>query len=292
MKIGFIGIGIMGGPMAENLLDAGYEVTVHNRTKVKAEPVLEAGAKWADTPAECARDQDIVITCVSDTPDVEQVLLGENGVIKTAREGLICIDTSTISPSRTQEMAQILDSNGVTLLDAPISGGEIGAIEAKLSIMVGGPKETFEKMKPVFDAVGRNIVYCGPSGYGQMTKLVNQVMVIHTTLSMAEGLALAHKMGLDLDTTLKVTTAGAGGSKSLQVFGPKVAKGDYKPGFKVDLQMKDLKLVLEFADKIKQPLPGVALVKQLMMSLQAQGRGDDGTQALYDVIRQLSSKNK
>jgi 3-hydroxyisobutyrate dehydrogenase len=286
-KIGFIGMGIMGRPMSLNLLKAGYELTVHNRTKAKADSVVAAGAAWADSPAETAKNCDCLITCLTDTPDVQEVLLGDNGVIRGAKAGLICVDMSTISPKATQEMGKILQSKDITLIDAPISGGEIGAIEAKLSIMAGGPKQAFEKVLPVLEAMGRTITHCGPLGYGQITKLANQVMVIHTIMSIAEGIAFAEKAGLDLDTTLKVTTAGAAGSHSLKVLGPKIAAGDLKPAFMVDLQLKDLRLVTEFAEQIKQPLPGTALAKQLLASLQAQGRGRDGTQALVDIIRQL-----
>ena len=286
-KVGFIGIGIMGGPMVRNLLKAGYPVTVHNRTESKAKALLEEGAVWAASPADVAKKSDVVITCVTDTPDVREVLLGKNGVIEAARAGLICVDMSTISPSATKEMGRILEAEGVTLLDAPISGGEIGAIEGRLSIMMGGAKESVEKVRPVMEEMGQTVTHCGPLGSGQMTKLANQVMVIHTIMSIAEGLAFAEKAGLNLETTLQVTSAGAAGSHSLKALGPKIIAGDLKPAFMVDLQQKDLRLVLECAEQIKQPLPGVALAKQLLAALQAQGRGRDGTQALVDVIRQL-----
>ncbi|MGD2093414.1 MAG: NAD(P)-dependent oxidoreductase [Phycisphaerales bacterium] len=289
-RIGFIGTGIMGGPMARNLLKAGYPLTVHSRTKAKAQQLLNEGAVWAESPAEVAKHSDIVITCVTDTPDVQEVLLSKNGVIESAREGLICIDMSTISPAATKEMGKTLKAKGVTLIDAPISGGEIGAIEAKLSIMVGGPKEAVEQVRTVLEVMGRTVTYCGPLGCGQMTKLANQVMVIHTIMSTAEGLAFAEKAGLDLETTLKVTSAGAAGSHSLKALGPKIIAGDFKPAFMVDLQQKDLRLVLEYAEQLKMPLPGVALVHQLFTTLQAQGRGRDGTQALIDIIRQLGNK--
>lgn len=288
--VGFIGIGIMGKPMAHNLLKAGYSVTVHNRTKSKAQELLSQGAAWAASPADVAGRSDVVITCVTDTPDVRAVLLGQNGVIEAAGPGLICVDMSTISPSATKEMGQILQAKGVTLVDAPISGGEIGAIEGKLSIMMGGPKEAVEEVRPIMEVMGKTVTHCGPLGSGQMTKLANQVMVIHTIMSIAEGLAFAEKAGLDLQTTWKVTSAGAAASHSLKALGPKIIAGDLKPAFMVDLQQKDLRLVLEYAEQVKQPLPGVALAKQLLAVLQAQGRGKDGTQALVDVIRHLAGK--
>jgi 3-hydroxyisobutyrate dehydrogenase len=290
-NIGFIGTGIMGKPMARNLLKAGYPLTVHNRTKSKARDILSQGAVWAASPARAAAASDVVITCVTDTADVQAVLLGQNGVIEKARPGLICVDMSTISPSATRQMGQTLEAKGVTLIDAPVSGGEIGAIEAKLSIMMGGPKEAVEKVRPVMEVMGRTVTHCGPLGSGQITKLANQVMVIHTIMSIAEGLAFAEKAGLDLETTLKVTSAGAAASHSLKALGPKIIAGDLGPAFMVDLQQKDLRLVLEYADQIKQPLPGAALAKQLLASLQAKGRGKDGTQALIDVIRNLAAES-
>lgn len=289
-RIGFIGTGIMGGPMSANLLKAGYSVTVYNRTKSRAEAVIKKGAVWADSPAKAADGNEVVITCVPDTPDVRDVLLGPGGVIEAAAPPAICVDMSTISPSATREMGEVLSAKGITLIDAPISGGQIGAIEAKLSIMAGGPEEAVEKVRPILDVMGRAVTFCGPLGCGQMTKLANQVMVIHTIMSIAEGFAFAEKAGLDLETTLKVTSAGAAGSHSLKALGPKIIAGDFAPAFMVDLQQKDLRLVLDCAEQVKQPLPGVALVKQLLAVLQAQGRGRDGTQALVDVIRQLGKK--
>jgi len=308
-RLGLIGTGIMGAPMARNLLKAGYPVTIHNRTKSnrnllkagypvtihnrtksKAEQLLSEGAAWAQSPKDVAEVSDCLITCVPDTPDVEAVLLGKAGVIEAAKPGLICIDMSTISPSVTKEMGKALAAKGVTLIDAPISGGEIGAIEGRLSIMMGGPKEAVEKVRHVMEVLGQAVTYCGPSGSGQITKLANQIMVIHTIMSIAEGLAFAEKAGLDLQTTLKVTSAGAAASHSLKTLGPKIIAGDFAPAFMVDLQQKDLRLVLEYAEQLKQPLPGVALARQLLAVLQARSRGRDGTQALIDVIRQLGKK--
>jgi len=286
-RIAFIGMGVMGLPMACNLLKAGFALTVHSRTAAKAQPALAAGAAWAHTPAAAAATADVVITCVTDTPDVQAVLLGKNGVIESARKGLICVDMSTICPDTTRRMAATLAEKGVTLLDAPVSGGQIGAIEAKLSIMVGGDAAALETVRPVLEAMGRTITHCGPSGSGQTTKLANQIMVIHTLMSMAEGLAFAEKAGLDLQKTHAVTCGGAAYSHSLKVLGEKVLNGDMKPAFAVDLQIKDLRLVLDAARRIGQPLPGTALAMQLLESLAAKGRGKDGTQALIDVLRDL-----
>lgn len=290
-RLGFIGTGIMGRPMALNLLRAGYAVTVHNRAKQKAEQLLSEGAGWGESPADVADNSDIVITCVPDTPDVREVLLGPRGVIEAAKAVPFCVDMSTISPSATKEMGEVLQAKGITLIDAPISGGQIGAIEGKLSIMMGGPRKAVEKVRPIMEVMGQTVTYCGAPGSGQMTKLANQIMVIHTIMSIAEGFAFAEKAGLDLETTLKVTSAGAASSHSLKVLGPKIIEGDFAPAFMVDLQQKDLRLVTECAEQLKQPLPGVALAKQLLTVLQARGRGRDGTQALVDVIRQLGDKS-
>jgi len=286
-QLAFIGLGIMGAPMTLNLLKAGYRVTVHTRTKSKAAEVLAAGAVWADSPAQAAQIADIIFTCLPDTPDVEKVLLGSDGVIQSAKPGAVCVDHSTISPDATVRMAEQLAVRHITLLDAPVSGGQKGAIEAKLSIMIGGPQEVVQSIRPVLNAMGTAITWCGPVGSGQTTKLVNQIMVIHTIMSIGEGLAFAKRAGLNLDTTLAATSAGAASSRSLVNLGPKILAGDFAPAFKVDLQLKDLRLVQETARKIGQPLPGTALAAELLGILAAKGRGSQGTQALYEVILSL-----
>jgi len=287
LKLAFIGTGIMGGPMACNLLKAGYTVCVHNRTRTKAQAALEAGASWADTPAQAICAADVIFTCLPDTPDVHRVLLGPDGVIHSAKSGAICIDHSTISPQVTVDIVKALEQKSITLLDAPVSGGQKGAIEATLSIMVGGPKESLEAVRPMLNAMGTTITHCGRAGSGQMTKLTNQIMVIHTVLSAAEGLAFAKRAGLNLETTLAAVSAGAASSRSLVNLGPKMIAGDFAPAFKVDLQLKDLRLVQETARDIGQPLPATALATELLQTLAAHGRGSDGTQALYDVILSL-----
>jgi 3-hydroxyisobutyrate dehydrogenase len=290
LKLAFIGTGIMGGPMACNLRKAGYTVCVHNRTRAKAQSAIDAGASWADTPAQAIRNADVIFTCLPDTPDVQRVLLGPDGVIQSAKPGAICVDHSTISPKTTVEIAAALEQKAITLLDAPVSGGQKGAIEAKLSIMVGGPKEILETVRPILTAIGTTVTHCGPAGSGQMTKLTNQIMVIHTVLSAAEGLAFAKRAGLNLETTLTAISAGAGSSRSLTNLGPKMIAGDFAPAFKVDLQLKDLRLVQETAREIGQPLPATALATELLQILAAHGRGSDGTQALYDIILSLGRK--
>lgn len=290
--IGVIGTGIMGGPMAANLLKAGYRVLVHNRTKSRTQPLLDSGAVWADTPAAAAAEADVVLTCLPNTPDVQQVLLGPSGVLETARKGLICIDTSTICPDASRTIAARLKEKDIIFFDAPVSGGQIGAIEGKLSIMIGGPREHLETIRPILEVLGRSLTYCGPVGAGQMTKLTNQILVIHTVVSIAEGLVFAKKAGLNLETTLSAVLAGAGYSHSLKHLGPKILAGDWRPAFKVDLQLKDLDLVLNYARRIGQPLPATALVRELLSILSAQGRGQDGTQALFDVIDRMGKEKR
>lgn len=287
LRIGFIGTGIMGAPMSLNLLKAGFDLTVNNLTKSRALPLMEAGAKWADTPQEVASACDVVLTCLPDTPDVKEVLTGKSGILPVAKKGLICIDTSTINPAATKEMAKALSARGVTLLDAPVSGGQVGAIQGKLSMMVGGPKDAFEKVKPIMSAMASSVVWCGPSGAGHATKLVNQVTCTNTMMGIAEGLALAEKAGLDLAVTLDALLGGSARGFLLDTHGHKILARDNKPGFTVDLELKDLALVLEYAREIGQPLPGIEVVRGMFLALRAAGRGAEGTTCLIDAVRKL-----
>jgi 3-hydroxyisobutyrate dehydrogenase len=287
-KLAFVGMGIMGLPMAGHLLAGGHAVTVYTRTKSKAQSILDKGAKWADSAAEAAREADVLFLCVTDTPDVRDVLLGEGGVIEAAREGLVVVDHSTISPTATREMSAELGKTGVVMLDAPVSGGDVGARNATLSIMVGGPAETFASVEPLFRLMGKTITHCGESGAGQLTKLVNQILVTVTNLAVSEALVFAKNNGLDAQKTLAAVAGGAAGSWQLQNLGPRMLKGDFAPGFTIDLQQKDLRLVIEAAAQAKTPLPALALVHQLFTSAQAAGRGGDGTQALFTVIEKLA----
>ena len=287
-RIAFIGLGIMGLPMAGHLLSAGHRVSVHTRTRAKAESILTKGATWADSAARAAADADVVFVCVTDTPDVRAVLLGTGGVIESARPGLIVVDHSTISPSATREMAEALMAKGATLLDAPVSGGDVGARNATLSIMVGGPADAFANVEPLLRHTGKTITHCGESGAGQLTKLVNQILVSVTNLAVSEALVFARNSGLDAGKTVQAVAGGAAGSWQLQNLGPRMLKGDFAPGFTIDLQQKDLHLVLEAAARAKTPLPALSLVHQLFTSAQAAGRGGDGTQALFTVIEKLS----
>src|SRR5688500_16637815 len=284
----FIGLGIMGLPMAGHLLDAGAPLTVHTRTREKARALLDRGAKWANSPRDAAESCDVVLTCLPDTPDVERVVLGEDGVLSGARRGHIVVDHSTISPAATRRMNDALGQRGATLLDAPVSGGDVGARNATLSIMVGGDVNMFRVVLPLLGHMGKTITYCGASGAGQLTKLVNQILVSVTNLAVSEALVFARNNGLDAEKTVAALSGGAAGSWQLANLGPRMLKGDFAPGFTIDLQQKDLRLVIEAAAKARTALPALALVHQLFTSAQAAGRGGEGTQALFTVVEKLS----
>jgi 3-hydroxyisobutyrate dehydrogenase len=284
-RLAFIGLGIMGAPMAGHLLAAGHSLVVNNRTKSKADGLIAKGAAWADTPANAARSADVVFICVTDTPDVETIILGKGGVIEAARPGMIVVDHSTISPSATRRFAEALQAKGAPFLDAPISGGDVGARNATLSIMVGGDEGAFTQVLPLFQHMGKNITHCGSSGAGQLTKLANQILVSVTNLAVSEALTFASTNGLDLQKTITAVAGGAAGSWQLQNLGPKMVTSDFAPGFMIDLQQKDLRLVLQAAGESHTPLPAASLVHQLFSAAQAAGRGKDGTQALFTVLQ-------
>lgn len=289
-RIGFIGLGVMGKPMAKNLSKAGYPLTVWNRTRKKMEELLLLGAGGADSPKEVAEKSDIVITMVADSPDVEEVVLGPFGVIHGARPGMILIDMSTISPSVTRRIAQELSEKGVKMLDAPVSGGEVGAREGTLSIMVGGLEEIFRECLPILEVLGKRITHMGENGKGQVTKLCNQVICALNIQAVCEGLMLGTKAGLDLERLLDVVTAGAAGSWMLSNLGPKMVKRDYEPGFKIRHQQKDLRLVLSFAAELGLPLPGTALVQQMLRAVEAEGLEEKGTQAAIVAVEKLAGR--
>ena len=284
-NLAFIGLGIMGLPMAGHLLAAGHALVVNNRTKAKAQPLLDKGATWADTPAAAAKVADVVFTCVTDTPDVEAVLLGQGGVVESARSGLVVVDHSTISPTATRRMADALAARGVTLLDAPVSGGDLGARNATLSIMVGGDPAAYERVRPLLAHMGKTFNHCGGSGTGQLTKLVNQVLVTVTNLAVCEALAFAQKAGLDPQKTIPAVAGGAAGSWQLQNLGPRMVAGDFAPGFMIKLQVKDLRLVAEAVTELGLHLPALSHVSTLYDRAMADGRADEGTQALYAVVK-------
>lgn len=287
-RIGFIGLGIMGQGMARNLLRAGYDLTVWNRTAAKIEPLVEAGAQAADSPAALASRCTVVITCVSDTPDVEEVVLGDGGVVHGLAAGSLLIDMSTISPQATQEISRRLAEKGAHMLDAPVSGGSEGAARGTLSIMVGGTEEQVARAMPLFAAMGQSITHVGTSGAGQMVKLVNQILVVVNMLGVGEALLFAQAGGLDLQKTLDAVSQGAAGSWMLSNRGPQVIARDWRPGFMVDLQQKDLRLVLEAGDEMGVPLLGTSLVFQLYRTLQQAGLGSEGNHALVKALEQLA----
>jgi 3-hydroxyisobutyrate dehydrogenase len=288
-RLAFIGLGVMGLPMAGHLLAGGHELTVSTRTKVKAQALVGKGAKWTSTPADAARDAEVIFLCVPDTPDVEKVLLGEAGVIHGAKSGAVVVDHSTISPSATRSFAEQLKQRSVELLDAPISGGDVGAKNATLAIMVGGDRKAFDRVEPLLRLMGKTINHCGPSGAGQLTKLVNQILVSCTNMAVSEALTFAIRNGLDPAKTIEAVAGGAAGSWQLANLGPRMIKGDFAPGFTIDLQQKDLRLILQAGEESKTVLPAASLVHQLFTAAQAAGRGKDGTQALFTVLQGLAA---
>lgn len=287
-RVGFIGLGIMGQGMSRNLLEAGFELTVWNRTPQRCAPLADQGAAVAGTPAELAAQVDVVISCVSDTPDVEQVLLDEDGVIHGAASGSLVIDCSTISPQATRDIAARLGERGVAMLDAPVSGGSEGAANGTLSIMVGGPADQFERARALLDAMGSVITHVGDHGDGQVVKLVNQILVVHNMLGVSEALLLAAGEGLDLQRTLDAVAGGAAGSWMLSNRGPQVIQRDWAPGFTIDLQQKDLRLVLEAFERLRLPAIGTGLISQLYTTLQRRNLGDEGNHALVKALEHLA----
>jgi 3-hydroxyisobutyrate dehydrogenase len=287
-RVGFIGLGIMGKPMARNLLKAGFLLTAYSRRRGAVEEIMADGAAGAHSPREVAEHSDVVITIVTDTPDVRQVVLGENGILSGFRPGGIIIDMSTISPTITREIASIAQAQGVDFLDAPVSGGEGGAIAGTLSIMVGGKEETFTAVLPLLQAMGKNIIRVGESGAGQLTKLCNQIAVAVTNLAMSEALIFGAKAGIDLEKMHQAISGGAAGSWQLTNLAPRIFQRDFAPGFMVKLQQKDLRLVLHEADRLHLALPATSLVHNLFNALETAGASDEGTQALVKVLERLA----
>jgi 3-hydroxyisobutyrate dehydrogenase len=287
-RVGFIGLGIMGGGMARNILKAGFELRVWNRSSPRMEALAAEGAIATDSPAQLASQSDIIISCVSDTPDVEQVILGDQGVITGAAAGSLVIDMSTISPKATRTIAEKLGERSITMLDAPVSGGSEGATRGTLSIMVGGEAAAIERAMPVFQAMGKTITHVGQLGAGQTVKLANQALVVGNCLAMCEALLIAKAGGVDLQKTISALQGGAAGSWMFTNRAPQIIARDWRPGFTIDLQTKDLRLVMEAADEMGIPLPSTAYILQLYRTLQAQGLGAEGNHALIKTLEQLS----
>lgn len=286
MKIGFIGTGIMGTGMINNLLQAGYEVVVFNRTKAHADKVLAAGATWADSPEQVAADADAVLSIVGFPKDVEAVYFGEHGVLAGAKAGQILVDMTTSAPDLAKRIGQAAAKQGAMALDAPVSGGDIGAKNGTLTIMVGGDQTAYEQMKQVFAAMGSTINYFGPAGSGQHTKMANQIMIAGTMTGLSEMLVYAKAAGLDLDKVLTTVGGGSAANWSLTNYGPRILAGDYTPGFFVKHFVKDLRIALEAADQMHLDLPATKQAKALYQAMVDAGEGDLGTQGL---IKQYAS---
>ena len=292
MKVAFIGLGTMGVGMSLNILKAGHDVTVHNRTRQKEEAVAKEGARRAESPKEAAEGAEIIVTMVSDTPDVEQVVLGANGIIHGAPQGAIVIDMSTISPAATRQMAEELSKKGIKMLDAPVSGGPEGAQNGTLAIMVGGDAADFEKVLPILEIMGKTVTHVGPIGAGQITKAINQIIISGTYLTVAEGLTLGMKAGLDMQKVIQAISGGAASSWVLHNRGINVVNNNYPLGFRVKLHHKDLGIALETARELEVTLPATALVEQIENGLIARGYGDDDVSAIGRTIREQSAVMK
>jgi 3-hydroxyisobutyrate dehydrogenase len=279
--IGFIGLGVMGKSMASHLLKGGYQAHVYNRTKSKAEDLLERGAIWQDSPAEVAKAADVIITIVGYPVDVEEVYLGDSGILNSGQKGSVVIDMTTSSPDLAVRIFSEAKKKGISALDAPVSGGDIGARDGKLSIMVGGDKETYEKVKPLFELMGENIVYQGKAGSGQHCKMANQIAIASNIMGVCESIRYAEKAGLDPSVVLQSIAAGAAASWSLSNLAPRMIKGDFAPGFYIKHFIKDMGIALQSAENIGLEASGLALAKSLYDKLAAEGKEDLGTQALY-----------
>lgn len=285
---GFIGLGIMGRGMAANLLKAGHAVRVWNRTAARVGDLQAQGATAAASPAALAAQCDVIFLCVSDTPDVQAVVLGHDGLIEGIQPGALVVDMSTISPQATREIAAKLAEKGAHFLDAPVSGGSEGAVNGTLSIMVGGDEAQFARAKPYFEAMGRTVTHVGDVGAGQTVKLVNQILVVGNMLAVSEALLFAQAGGLDLARTLEAVSGGAAGSWMLKNRGSQAIVRDFRPGFTIDLQQKDLRLVLEAAEQMGVPLLSTAMISQLYRTLQQEGLGGDGNHALIKALERLA----
>jgi 3-hydroxyisobutyrate dehydrogenase len=294
-QIGFVGLGIMGRGMVKNLAEKNHSVTIWNRTPEKSEALKkDLGIAIAPTLQSLAETSDTILICVSDTPDVEAVLFGKggkSGLAQSLRPGTTIIDLSTISPAETKRFSQTLAEKDITLLDAPVSGGSEGAAKGTLSIMVGGPEDAFNHIKPILESIGTRITHMGPSGAGQTTKLMNQILVVVNMLGVSEALLLGCAAGIDLTKAVQAVEAGAGGSWMLSNRAPQAIEGYWKPGFSIDLQQKDLRLVLESARELGLPLLGTSLVHQLYNKLQSDGKGNLGNHALIQALEDLSGKH-
>ena len=287
-RIGWIGTGVMGGSMCQHLLKAGYAVSVYNRTKTKADALVEVGAKWHDSPADLARECDVVFLIVGHPTDVQQVLLGENGIFSTLPPGGIVVDMTTSSPQLAKFTAQEAATRQLYLIDAPVSGGDIGAKNATLSIMVGGEKAVADQLRPIFELLGQNIVYHGEAGCGQHAKMVNQILVATNMVGLCEGLLYAYRAGIDLENVLQSIATGAAGSWTLSNLGPRILSGDFEPGFYIGHIVKDLGIAVEECRRMELVLPGLELADSLFRLASAHGFADNGTQSLILALAEIA----
>jgi 3-hydroxyisobutyrate dehydrogenase len=289
-SIGFIGLGIMGSAMALRLVRAGHRVTVYNRTASRAAPLVAAGARQAPTPRECAAGNDVIISIVTDSPDVEAVLLGPDGAAAGAPKGAVFVDMSTIAPSAARKVGMALRAAGLDFLDAPVTGGDVGAREGTLSILVGGDAAVLERVRDVLGAMGKRITLCGPQGAGQTVKACNQVLCAMNMLGVVEALHLARLSGIDPGVLLEALVPGAGGSWTLEKLGARIVRGDFAPGFMIRLLQKDLRIVQDEARSLGLPLNGTALAQKYFAENEARGEGALGTQAMYRVLERLAGR--
>jgi 3-hydroxyisobutyrate dehydrogenase len=287
-KIGWIGTGVMGSSMCGHLIDAGFQATVYNRTKKKAQGLLDKGATWADTPRDVAAASDVVFSIVGFPSDVRSVLLGDDGALAGSKSGAILVDMTTSEPSLAIEIYEAAKKKQVHSVDAPVSGGDIGAKEARLSIMIGGDKEVVEALQPCWQAMGKTIVHQGKAGAGQHTKMVNQTLIATGMIGVCEALLYGYRAGLDLNVVLQSVGSGAAGSWSLTNLGPRIINGNFDPGFLVEHFIKDMGIALAESKRMNLSMPGLALAQQLYISLAAQGHGRDGTHALELALANLS----
>jgi 3-hydroxyisobutyrate dehydrogenase len=287
-RIGWIGTGVMGASMCRHLMDAGYTATVYNRSVEKAKPLVDKGASLAKSPREVAANSDVIFTIVGFPKDVREVILGADGALAGAKENAVIVDMTTSEPALAIEIAEAARARGVHAVDAPVSGGDVGAREARLSIMIGGDTDVVTALQPFFEAMGKTIVHQGPAGAGQHTKMVNQILIASGMIAMCEGLLYAYKAGLDLNTVLQSVSSGAAGSWSLSNLAPRVVAGNFEPGFFVEHFLKDMGIALAESRRMNLALPGLALAEQLYRAVQAQGYGRKGTQALFLALASLS----
>jgi 3-hydroxyisobutyrate dehydrogenase len=287
-RVGWVGTGVMGRSMCGHLLADGYQVVLSTRTRAKAEELLQRGAAWADTPAAVAERSDVVFTMLGYPSDVRQVVLGEAGLLEGSREGTILVDMTTSEPSLAVEIAEAARPLGVRVLDAPVSGGDVGAQRGELSIMVGGEPEVLDAVRPCLELMGRTVVHQGGHGAGQHTKLVNQTLIAGNIVAVCEALLYGYRAGLNLEDVLRSVSTGAAGSWTLSNLGPRMLAGDYAPGFYVEHFLKDLRMALAEAERMHLALPGLALAHQLYVALEAQGHAKSGTQALVLALASLA----